>query len=99
MAFVKLIENQHLSAFQRRLLNHLAQQNALGDEFDSGLRAGNMIEANVVTDFASEFSPAFTSDTGGQAARLQDNSLAVLQEPVLEQNLRNLGGFARAGRR
>ncbi len=102
MPFVKLVENERRHAAQCRILDHLPQQQALGDEADAGASAGDVLEANLVADFAAQFGLAFPRDPRrqepcGQPARLQDHYLAGAQDAVLQQHLGDLGGFARAG--
>jgi hypothetical protein len=56
----------------------------------------------LVTDFIPEADFALRGDTrgeetGGEAAGLEDNDLAIAEEAVSEEDLGNLGGFTRAG--
>jgi hypothetical protein len=37
-------------------------------------------------------------EAGGESARLEDDNFPVAEQPVVEQHLRNLGRFSRAGR-
>ena len=61
---------------------HLPQQHAFGDESDPGRDGGDIFEPDLVTDFVAEPDAAFVGDargeqTGREAARLEDDDLAV----------------------
>ena len=99
VALVELVEDQGRNAAQLRVLDHLAQQQALGDEADARVGAGDVLEANLVADFAAELGFAFPGDAGrqesrGEPARLEDHHLPGAQQAAIQQHLRDLGGFA-----
>ena len=103
MSFVKFVEDQDRDSRQLRVINHLPQQEAFGHEANFRFRAGHVLEANLVTDFTTELHPEFFrhasgEQASGQSPGLKDHDLPLLQEAVLEQHLRHLCGFARAGR-
>ena len=103
MALVKFIEKNRGDAAQLRILNQLAQENSFGDEANAGAIGGDVFEADLVTDFVTEAAIALGRDargeeTGGEAARLEDHDLAVAEQAMIEQDLRDLGGFSGAGR-
>ena len=80
----------------------MAEQNSFGDEADAGAVGGDVFEADLVTDFIPETNVPLGGDprgeeTGGKTARLEDYDLAGPEEAVIEENLRDLGGFAGAG--
>ncbi len=104
MALVKFIEENRGDAAQLRILNELAQEDSFGDEANAGAIGGDVFEADLVADFVAEPAVALGGDargeeTGGEAARLQDHDLAVAKQSVIEEDLRDLGGFSGAGRR
>ena len=66
--------------------------------------AGDIVEANLVADFLAEPHAALVGDARGEHARgeaawLEHHDLAIAQQAVVEQHLRHLRGFARAGGR
>ena len=86
VAFVKLVEDERGNAAQLRVLKHLPQQHAFGNETDARVGAGDVLEANLVADFAAKLGLAFPGDTRGQQtrrqpARLQDHDLPVPSTP------------------
>ena len=104
MALVELVEDQRGDPGQSPVLDHLPQQHAFGDEADAGLRAGDVLETDLVADLAAELGVPLPGDARGQQARgqparLQDDDLPASRQPVLQQHLRHLGGFAGTGRR
>jgi len=97
---VKLVEDEGRDAAQLRLVDHLAQEQAFGNEADARVGAGGVFEPNLVADLAAERSLSFPGNTRGQEsrrepARLQDYDLPVAQKAAVEQHLRNLGGLPR----
>ena len=103
MALVEFVEEDRGDAAQLRVLNQLAQENSFGDEPDARPRRGDVFEPDLVADFIAEPAPAFGRDprceqSRGETARLEDDDLSVAKEAVIEENLRDLGGFSRAGR-
>ena len=104
VALVKLVEQHRADAGQARVVLQSAQQHALGDELDFGFGAGVVFEANLIADFVAEPGRAFPRDApgeraGGDAARLQHDDFTAAAEDVVEDDFRDLCGFARAGRR
>ena len=104
MSLVKLVEDDRADAAQRRIGEHLAKQHAFGHEADACPRRADAIEPNLITDFVPKPNAALLRDTRreharGESSRLEHDDLSVAGEPVIEQHLRNLRGFARAGRR
>ena len=99
VALVKLVEQHRADAGQARVVLQAAQQHALGDELDFGFGAGVVFEANLIADFVAEPGRAFPRDApgeraGGDAARLQHDDFAAAAEDVVEDDLRDLCGFA-----
>src|SRR5262249_24325222 len=93
--FVELIENDRLDSLERRLVDHLSQQDAFGLELDASCAAGHIFESNLVADFASKFDSEFMRDTGCEESSretpgLQDDDLTVTQQAMFEHDLRNL---------
>ena len=104
MALVEFVEKNRGDAAQLRILNQLAQENSLGDKTNARLFRRDFFEANLVADFVAEPAAAFEGDAAGEqargeAARLQDDDLAVAEQAAIEQDLRHLGGFSGTGRR
>ena len=101
---VKFIEENRGDGTQLWILNELAQQNSFGDEADPGAVGSDVFEANLVADFVTEPAVALGRDTGGEQAgrepaRLEDHDLTVAKQSMIEEDLRDLGRFSRAGRR
>ena len=65
---------------------------------------GDVFETDLVTDFVAEIAATLEGDargkqTGREPARLQDHHLPIAEQSMIEQDLRDLGRFSRAGRR
>ena len=104
VALVEFVEQDRGNAGQTGLREHLAQEDAFGLELDAGGGAADGLEADLVADFAAEGDAAFLGDALGQQARgeaagLEHDGLARAQRAQIQQHLRHLRGFARAGRR
>src|SRR5579859_6679983 len=104
MSFVELVENQGRYSREIRVLDDLAQEHPLGDKANPGLRAADIFEPDLITYFAAEFTLSFPSDPGcqqpgRQPPRLEDDDLPATEQATIQQHLRDLGGFAGAGRR
>ena len=104
MPLVKFIKNHGLYPAQRRVLDQLPEQDALGLELDARGVAHAVFEPDLVTDLAAELHAEFARNTGcqqpgGQPARLENDDLAIAQQAMFEEHLGDLGGFAGAGRR
>ncbi len=102
MAFVELVEENRRDARQCGVGEHLAQEDAFGDVFDARAGAGNVVEADAVADLRAERAVAFArhaggEHAGGQAAGLEDDDFPVAEQPGVEEHLRHLRRFARAG--
>src|SRR6476619_6681286 len=101
MALVEFVEEDGGDAAELGVLNELAQQNAFSDKADARPRRGDVFETNLVADFIAEAALALVSDargekTRGKAAWLKNNNLAITERIVIEENLRDLGGFSGA---
>ena len=104
MPLVELVEDDDADAAQFVIGEHLPEQYPLGDKADARLRGANFVEPDLVTHFVTEFSVALLGHAGGEhpggePSRLEHDDLAVAREPVIEDDLRDLGGFAGAGGR
>src|ERR1700731_2137670 len=103
MALVKFIEENRRDAAQFRILNQLPEQNAFGHETNAGALRRDVLEPNLISDFVAKPAIPLEGNARGEktrreTARLQDYDLAVAEQSVIEQNLRDLGGFSGAGR-
>ena len=104
VAFVEFVEEDRADAAQRRVAEHLAQEDALGDVLDAGACAGDVVQADAVADLRAERDATLPRDAGGehprgQTARLEDDDAPAFAEQVgVEEHLRDLRGLARAGR-
>src|SRR2546423_15122210 len=104
MALVEFVEKNRGNAAQLRVLNQLAEQDSFGDETNAGARGGNVLEPDLVADFIAEPALSFARDArcekaGGEPARLEDDDLTVAEKAVIEEDLRDLGGFSGTSRR
>jgi hypothetical protein len=102
MALVEFIEQDGRDPIQVRILNQLTEEDSFRDEANAGARGGDVLEPDLVPDFVAK--PGFTlgrdagcEEAGGEAARLEDDDLAVAKDAMIEENLRDLGGFSGAG--
>jgi hypothetical protein len=96
MALVKFVEKNRGDAPQLRILDQLAQENSFGDKANARVSGSNIFESNLVADFIAEPAVSFGRDprgqeTSGKPARLKDYDLAVAEQAVIEENLRDLG--------
>ena len=77
----------------------MAEQNAFGDVPDFRRGGAHTVKPDLVSDLASYRTAALASDArgkhpGGKAAGLQNHDFAAFGESVIEEHLRDLGGFA-----
>ena len=99
---MKFIEEQRSHAAQIRVAQHLADKDSLGDEEKAGLTARGVVEPDPVADLITQTAAPFLSHArrehaGGEAPRLQDHGAARAKDPGIEEHLRDLGRFSRAG--
>ncbi len=104
MTLVKFIKENRGDAAQLRILNELSQEDSFGHEANPGAIRRNVFEANLVADFFTEPAVALGSDSRSEEASrepawLQNYDLPDAKRSMIEQNLRDLGGFPRASRR
>ena len=71
MPLVKFIEDEGGNAAQLRVVNHLPQQHAFGDEADFRFRRRDVLEADLVADFVAKFDAEFLRHARGEQARGQ----------------------------
>ena len=95
VAFVEFVKDEGRNAAQLRVLDHLAQQQTLGDKADACVGAGDVFKAYLVADFAAELGLAFPGDArrkepSGQPAWLQDDDLSCSEQAAIKQDLRDL---------
>ena len=93
---MKLIEDDRRHPAQRRVEGHLPQQNALRDEADARGLGHACFQTYLITHDITERHAHLLRDAAGQhargeAARLQDDDLAAIEEPVAQHHLRELG--------
>jgi hypothetical protein len=103
MALVKFVEENRADVAEKRIGDHLAKKDAFGHETDPSCATCHIIESNLVPDFTPELDVALRRDpgrkhAGGKSTRLQDNDFASCGEFVVEDHLRDLRRFPRAGR-
>ena len=105
MSLVKFVEHQRAHAAQRSVEGHLTKQYTLCHETDARAIADARFEAYLITHYVAERNRHFLGHTfrqhaGGETARLQDDDFAAFAEQTMaEKHLRDLRGFAGAGRR
>ena len=92
---MEFVKDESRNAAQLRVLNHLAQQQTLGDKADACVGAGDVFKANPVADFAAKLGLAFPGDARreeprGQPAWLQDDDLSCSEQAAIKQDLRDL---------
>src|SRR5438132_538747 len=101
MPLVKLIQHHSPDAFQPRIREHPARQDALRKKAKARSRTAHVLKAHLVSDGFAELLAHFIGDaTSGHArsepARLQDQNLL---RSMLKNRWRNARGLARARRR
>src|SRR5438128_6957085 len=95
MPLVEFVEDQRLNANERWILNHLAQQDALGFKFDACRCACRVLESDLITDLVPQFYALLTRDAGCEQSRrkpswLQNHDLSAPEQSMLEQHLGHL---------
>ena len=96
-----LIENDHAVPLEERVGPGLGQQDAVGHEFDPGLAAGVVMEADGVPHMiplmAQFFPHPFGHGDGSNAAGLGAADEFIRIRIQFQTEFGQLGGFARAG--
>ncbi len=101
MTLVQLVEDHRADPAERRIAEHAAEQDPLGDEADPSARPADLLEANLVADRLPQLLAELLGDpprrqSGGESAWLEHDDLAVDR---VEERGRNAGRLARARRR
>src|SRR5215467_12356365 len=101
-ALVGLVDDQGVVAAQLAVPLHLGQQDPVGHHLDLCAVAGLVGEPDLVTDGRAEFGAQFLGDAFGHGTRRDPAGLGVADLAVdaaaeLQADLRQLGGFTRAG--
>ena len=97
---MKLIKHECGDSAQVRIEGHLPKQNPLGDKTDARLRTHAGFQPYLITHDIAEmgadfFRDAFCQHACREPAWLKHDYFAFFsQQPVLQQHLRNLRGFA-----
>jgi len=105
MPLVKFVEEDDRNSAKLSVASeYLAEEDALSDEADARGRTCDVVETNLVTHLVSKSASSFGGDARRKQARretpgLQHDNLAVAEQTAISEDLRDLGGFARAGRR
>ena len=100
---MKLVEYDQRDILQAGVALQLPGENALGDDFYAGARADTAVEPDAIADCLPHALPqhmrhAAGCRSGGHAARLQDQDLALAQPRFPQQCQRHHSGLAGAGR-
>ncbi len=103
-AFMELVEQDGADPFQGGIALELPDQDALGHDFDPGLRPDLAVHPDAVADGFADGFPQHVRHpagcrAGGQSARLQHHDLRAGQPRLVQQRQRDAGGLAGAGRR
>ncbi|MCY1174198.1 hypothetical protein D9M73_143920 [compost metagenome] len=101
-AFVGLVDDDRVVAFQITIILGFRQQDAVGHQFDQGAGITLILESHLIADQRAQRCTEFFGDPAGDAARSDPAGLGVADQAVLaatdfQANLRQLGGFTRAG--
>ena len=101
-AFVGFIHDDAVIFGQRGVALGLGEEDAVGHQFDAGLRIGAVVEPDFAADLPTPAHVQFLGDAAGDsegcdAARLGAADGGFDAEPRLEAHFGNLGGFAGAG--
>jgi hypothetical protein len=104
VALVELVEHHRADAAELGIAHQAPRQDPFGDEADPRARAADVLEAHLVADglagrFAELLGDAMRGHARREAAGLEDQDLAVVGEPAIEERARDTRGLARAGRR
>lgn len=101
VSLVKFVEDDGVDACELRIVEHLAEENALSDVPDARARRGDIVETDLVTDFLAELCVAILGNPRGehsswQPAWLEDDDLTVSETATVKEHLGDLGGLAGA---
>ena len=82
MTLMKLVKNKSRNTGQCRIGKHLTEQNAFRNEQNARVAAGDIVQANTVSDFPSETHSSFLCNPSGQhssrqPAWLKDDALTA----------------------
>src|SRR5947199_2591138 len=96
MGFVEFVEQNRRNSFQLRILNQLPQQNAFGDKANPGCFGDDAFEPHLVANILSKVYRTLVRDAGREQAssyssRLQNNHFTGSKQPMIQQELGNLG--------
>ena len=99
---MRFVDHERAVRPQLRIALRLGKQNAVGHQLDRGAHADLVVEAHLVADQLSQLGFEFLGDARryrarSDAARLRVADQARRAAAHLEQDFRNLGGFAGAG--
>jgi len=100
-ALVRLVEDDGVVGAQLGVALRFGEQDAVGHQLHRGARADLVGEAHLVADQRSQLDLQFLGDpcghrARGDAPRLRVADIAALAPAHVEQDLRDLGGLARA---
>src|SRR5262245_53477609 len=101
---MEFVEHDKGGRIEKWIVVQIAEQNPGRDDGDSRAGSGLFVEADVVTDLATDATAALKGDapSGGprrQAARFEDEDAAVAGQPRVENGWRHAGSFPRPSRR
>ncbi|MOA06894.1 hypothetical protein D3C78_1265610 [compost metagenome] len=97
-----LVDDDRVVAFQITIILGFRQQDAVGHQFDQGAGIALILESHLIADQRAQRCTEFFGDPAGDAARSDPAGLGVADQAVLaaadfQADLRQLGGFTRAG--
>ncbi len=97
-----LVDDDRVVLLQKAIVLRLRQQDAVGHQLDQRALGTLVLEANLIAHQLAQRRAELLGDAGGDAARGQAPRLGMADQPVyapadLQTDLRQLGGFPRAG--
>ena len=105
-AFVRLVDDDRVVSAQQRIVLRLGQQDAVGHELDRRPRRQRVVKANLEAHVLAHRRADFLRDALGRRRRCDPARLRMADQPGTaranaspdrQADLRQLGGFARAG--
>ncbi len=99
---MRFIDDQRVVLHQQAVLLNFRQQDTVGHQLDQGIFSHLIVEAHLVADAAAERGFQLVGDAVGDGAGRQAARLGMADQPFhpapqFQADLRQLGGFPRAG--
>lgn len=102
-AFVEFVEDDDVDAFEEWVALQASGEDSFGDDAQTSVFGGAVVEADLVADFLAKRSISFAGDAfgggaGGDAAWFEQETKAGARESGVEEGGWDAGAFSGAGR-